>query len=341
MQYDYTWQFLWAVARRTLGMIAYLFLSMRTGISEGEVGYVELHTGYGTPERIIVHGRVLLDQPPAQTALPSSRIGNVIRTICLLETDELSHREVTVHCAGRSATAHTSRKGAFTVELERGPRPFPPGHVEIHVRSHIKGKIYREARGEAIVYPQSIRRVVICDFDDTVAKTDMKHQIHAAWTMLTGDPTRIQPVEGMWALLSALARSGAGDPAIFYLSGRPTNFYPRIRGFLSSHCFPTGPVLLRNLGLGPGNDPWSLLRYKLRHIRNLLALFPDSEFILIGDSGQEDPEIFRSLSDRMPQRIRAILVRRIEETPSSRFDGMLTFCNGFDGLKRARQTELI
>jgi len=77
-----------------------------------------------------------------------------------------------------------------------------------------------------------------------------------------------------------------------------------------------GPVLLRDLGLdrnklfGAGHHA-----HKLAQIRPLLALYPHLPFVLLGDSGQRDPEIYREVVRENPGRIRAVYIRRAGERP--------------------------
>ena len=51
--------------------------------------------------------------------------------------------------------------------------------------------------------------------------------------------------------------------------------------------------------------------YKLGVLRNILSFYPELSFILIGDSGQEDPEIYRAIVDEYPERILAIYIRDV------------------------------
>ena len=43
----------------------------------------------------------------------------------------------------------------------------------------------------------------------------------------------------------------------------------------------------------------------------MLAKFPERNFILIGDSGEADPEIYGDIARRHPGRVRAILIRNV------------------------------
>jgi phosphatidate phosphatase APP1 len=52
-------------------------------------------------------------------------------------------------------------------------------------------------------------------------------------------------------------------------------------------------------------------RYKLGVIRTLLSTYPDLPFVLIGDSGERDPEIYHQIVQEHPERILAIYIRDV------------------------------
>ncbi|MBA3444169.1 MAG: App1 family protein, partial [Gemmatimonadales bacterium] len=93
----------------------------------------------------------------------------------------------------------------------------------------------------------------------------------------------------------------------------PWNLYDVIAEFLDAQRIPTGPLLLRDWDLAP-----SLLRnagYKTGIIREILATYPSLPFILIGDSAQEDSEIYADIVAAHPQRILAVYIRNVRQHP--------------------------
>jgi phosphatidate phosphatase APP1 len=97
------------------------------------------------------------------------------------------------------------------------------------------------------------------------------------------------------------------------VSSSPWNLYDVIAEFLEAQHIPAGPLLLRDWDLGP-----SLLRnasYKSGVIREILATYPGMRFVLIGDSGQEDPEIYSDVVATHPGRILAVYIRNVRQHP--------------------------
>ena len=51
--------------------------------------------------------------------------------------------------------------------------------------------------------------------------------------------------------------------------------------------------------------------HKLKEIKQILDAYPELQFVLIGDSGQEDPVIYREVVAQYPGRILAIYIRDV------------------------------
>ncbi|ORZ20408.1 hypothetical protein BCR42DRAFT_408699 [Absidia repens] len=98
--------------------------------------------------------------------------------------------------------------------------------------------------------------------------------------------------------------------AIHYVSNSPWQVYPALQEFLQDNQFPQGSIHLRlvstqSLILGkPG-------KHKLDTITSILEDFPQRKFILIGDSGEIDPEIYAKIYHQYPDQIIKILIHDV------------------------------
>jgi len=90
-------------------------------------------------------------------------------------------------------------------------------------------------------------------------------------------------------------------------------------------AFPDGSMHLKAFRLEPF-EPWgvdatvlNILRnptqYKIERIEGILAQFPGRQFVLVGDSGEKDPEIYSEVSRRNPSRIRCMYIRSLVHKP--------------------------
>jgi len=132
-------------------------------------------------------------------------------------------------------------------------------------------------------------------------------------TMLLREQSTRVPLAGAAELYRALAQGEAGtvQRPFFYLSTSPWNLVGFLQDFLVRHGFPEGPLILTDWG--PGAE--TLLRvssrtHKLSTLRQLAQALPHSRFILIGDSGQQDPAIYAEFCVEHPGRVAAVYIRR-------------------------------
>ena len=103
--------------------------------------------------------------------------------------------------------------------------------------------------------------------------------------------------------------AGAANP-VFYVSSSPWNLHTFLLAFLRHRGFPLGPLLLRDLlGTRAGREQ------KHERIREILDLHPDLSFVLLGDSGERDPEIYAAIVGEYPDRILAVYIREVRLDP--------------------------
>src|SRR5688572_7337416 len=83
---------------------------------------------------------------------------------------------------------------------------------------------------------------------------------------------------------------------------------------MAFHDIPKGPLLLRDYGISEAQFIASSHReHKKRHIAKLLTTYPNLPFVLIGDSGQHDPEIYSQIVVDFPDRIHVIYIRDVSQ----------------------------
>jgi len=176
----------------------------------------------------------------------------------------------------------------------------------------------RAIRGKAALLA-STGVSVVSDIDDTIRHSSVQSKRLLIRSTFT-EPFR--PVDGMPGLLRRLAPRA--DDAVHYLSAAPWQLGAPIEAFLREHGFPTGSLHLRAIRL----KDRSLLQlfkepteHKLTCVRKLMARWPERRFILVGDSGEQDPEIFALLAREHPGRVDHVYIRDTtgESMTSSRY----------------------
>ncbi|MGX5697269.1 App1 family protein [Agromyces soli] len=151
---------------------------------------------------------------------------------------------------------------------------------------------------------------ILSDVDDTVMVTALPRPLVAAWNTFVLDEHARIPTPGMAVLFERLARAHPGAPVI-YLSTGAWNVAPTLTRFLSRNLYPAGPLLLTDWG--PTHDRWfrSGREHKEENLRRLAAEFPGIKWLLIGDDGQHDEELYARFADEHPDKVAAVAIRRL------------------------------
>ena len=156
---------------------------------------------------------------------------------------------------------------------------------------------------------------VISDIDDTIKDSRVTDKSELLRNTFMRE---FKPVEGMGQFYRKLAESGV---AFHYVSGSPWQLYQPLEEFLSESGFPKGTMHLKNFRLKDSSVMdliGSQKKTKLAAIVPLLDTFPQRRFVLIGDSGEQDPEIYGQFARRYPDQVAAVHIRNVtDETRES------------------------
>ncbi len=171
---------------------------------------------------------------------------------------------------------------------------------------------------------------VISDIDDTIKLSDVTDKrALIANTFLR----EFRAVPGMAAAYRRWAAAGA---AFHYLSASPWQLYPALGRFMAREGFPPGSVHLKNFRLKDQSffDLFAApAAHKRPRIEALLATWPGRRFVLVGDGGEKDPEIYGAMARRHPGQVAHILIR----DPAPHADAA-RYTAAFAGLPAARWT---
>ncbi|MFC5609768.1 phosphatidate phosphatase App1 family protein [Variovorax soli] len=164
-----------------------------------------------------------------------------------------------------------------------------------------------DVEGRALLVPAT-GLSVISDIDDTIKVTQVRDQQQM---LLNTFSRSFKPAPGMAQHYGALARNP--QTRFHYLSSSPIQLLPPLQDFLRHEGFPPGSMhlrestTLRTLIPGEGESR----AHKLSAIARLMEDFPQRRFLLVGDSGELDPEIYGDVARRHASRIEGIVIRDV------------------------------
>ena len=277
---------------------------------------VVAYLGYGNEQVLYLRGRALTGDNMATATADDSPLANLWAAFQRLESDEVAGVPIAAHFAGDGWSAVTDSEGYYELTITPAT-PIDTAQIWHVVRltwAHDDAPAPNAdekpwVAAPVLTPPPSARFGVISDIDDTVLVSHAASPFKMALTALLNNAHTRSPFPGVAGFYQALqaGKGGAEQNPIFYVSSSPWNFYDLLVEFMRVNEIPVGPLLLRDYGRqnlrGIGNRT-----HKRAIIDQLLATYPALPFLLLGDSGQEDPEIYTSVAMDHPGRICAIYI---------------------------------
>ena len=291
---------------------------------------------YGTKSHLYLRGRALEDE---EIDLSQKGFFNLLQnTWKRFETDEVRNTNVKVTLAnGHIVLTRTDDDGYYLIDSptdaltsvvnSEGWLNFEIAYADASLRREILHQ--NRFPGEMLIPSEKADYGVISDIDDTILHTGVVSSMK--WRVLINTVfTRAiarKPLEGAADLYHKLHRGPSGENAnpIFYVSHSPWNLYRYLELFLDTNNFPKGPILLRSMASFKNRK--SEKPHKYNEIVNILKTYPELSFILFGDSGEKDADIYIEIAKRYPDQVKAIYLRSVND--SNRMDRIHSLVNEF------------
>ncbi|NND96147.1 MAG: DUF2183 domain-containing protein [Pirellulaceae bacterium] len=300
------------IAERGWDRLATALLGKRRG--EWIIG-IQTYRTYGTAEFLQFSGRVLRDPERAKSTIHDSFWKNITAAFHQWESDEVPTSRLSVTDGEHTVQCISDEEGYTQTRIDLDRERNSGWHTLHATLDEIPyGRASQERYPCDCLIPQDHARFgVISDIDDTV----LHSQVTSRWRMflwsLTHNAYTRLPLPGVARLYRDLSRvNGVPDVnPVFYVSSSPWNLYSMLIEFLEAVDLPRGPVLLRDLGVGGNASLGGDHSHKGDKIESILRTYPEMKFILLGDSGQHDAQIYSQVALKFPGRILAIYIRNV------------------------------
>ncbi|MFK7768543.1 MAG: App1 family protein [Mariniblastus sp.] len=310
---------------------------IRIGRSKDSTSALLAYSGFGYPvgEEWRVHTSGVVWQTPVVFSMRQRMMIRMLGGVMQASPEELSgetfqtritpfmadahHRQsiiVTMNNKSFRLRKRTRKNGQFSDWLCVKKRDIESaittvgGRDTIKFSAHIDGSKTEPAEGIIYLLPESGIGVV-SDIDDTIKDSSVGDRRELlANTFLR----EFRSIDGM----AEVYRKWANDGASFhYVSSSPWQLYPCLQQLHSEHGFPLGTMHLRNFRLRDQLLKRVIIRRqgKATAIRTLMKNLPKRRFLLIGDSGEKDPKIYRKICRQFPQQIQGVFIRNLPHRP--------------------------
>jgi phosphatidate phosphatase APP1 len=279
---------------------------------------IAMYGGYGTTTEMRILGRVLEEREGRAPRLEDGPFSNFRRSFRQFESDEVANVELEIQVlsatsgrdvAGEAVRVMSDEDGYFVLR-HRFASPVAAGWLPVRACVTVAPYPVSElpsAECRVLIPSPSARFGVISDVDDTILQTYVQNRARMLYLTLAYNPLTRLSFDGTTELYRGLRECGHGAP-FFYVSKSMWNLFPLLESFIAHQRLPRGPLLLRQVGLF---SPRPSVPHKANVINELLQIYPDLPFLLIGDSGERDLDLYLAAARAHPGRVPAILIRNV------------------------------
>lgn len=274
---------------------------------------------YGNARRLYIKGRVLEDKKIASAGDKDTILNNLLNMYKRFESDEVPNARLKAILPDEEREVITDKEGYFVLDLhpltpvinEQLWHPIP---LQL-LSAPIPFEAGLQVHAEVMIPPPDAEYGIISDIDDTIVKTSATDMLAMSRTTFLNNARTRLPFAGVAEFYKALqlGRNGKRNNPFFYVSSSPWNLYDLLKDFLDLNKIPAGPLLLRDFGLEQKPEKsQGHMGHKFKEIKQILEAYPHLNFVLVGDSGQEDPVIYQEVVKQFPNRILAIYIRDVQ-----------------------------
>jgi len=251
-----------------------------------------------------------LDEKQAQNHIFKERANRFL-------VDSERGKRIVIRIAGQNhiltstrANGHTETTLRFSSEPPGSPRRSTA--VALDFEAVLATRDTRKFTGRIhLISPTGVS--VISDIDDTIKVS----QVRDKQALLNNTFFReFEPVAGMEKVYQAWAKDGA---VFHYVTASPWQLFAPLEAFREKSGFPAGTFHMKQFRL-KDSSAWSLFasptEYKPQTIEPILKTFPKRQFILVGDSGEKDPQVYAALARKFPDQVAKIFIRDVTDEPA-------------------------
>jgi hypothetical protein len=182
---------------------------------------------------------------------------------------------------------------------------------------------------------------VISDIDDTLTDTGVTHKLKMLKNTFfhnTYDVKIFSDAPQAVAMIAGKNASLVPTLPVFYLSGSPWALHERISDAFDRVGLPHGTMILRRYTLEP-LDPYD---FKHPHLLEIVDATPGCKWILFGDTGEKDPEVYHTLMEERPSAVDAVFIHNVTDADpqDARFAGFTVFTDWNEVLDAIQQRQL-
>lgn len=308
--------------------------------STGQGAYIELYSGWATTRKGgFLYGRVHKGDPLPLPTIGAGLDEKLHQTFQTLDVHAFANAPVRLSGFPGAGLFTADGDGYLKVPLPEG---MQPGTLSVTARLEAPNYVAESTSTTLqVVGACSPPLGLISDIDDTLTDTGVTHKLEALKNTFFHNTYDVAVFSK--APEAAVAIAGKGTDTfpilpVFYLSGSPWALHERISGAFDRYRLPHGAMILRRYSQEP-LDPYN---FKLPHLREIVDANPGYKWVLFGDTGEKDPEVYHTLMQERPDAVDAVFIHNVTgaNPQDTRFAGFTVFSEWGDALQTIQERKL-
>jgi phosphatidate phosphatase APP1 len=292
-------------------MFKLLILSLFIGCASKNsiTSNIEVYNAYGNEHQLFVHGRMLIKDKENNVSKEDSGYTNIWNSINFFHNDEIKNKKVFLTVDKNSYETKSDDEGYFDFNIRTKNR-LSMGYKKIDLQIEKNPNIHH---AEATIITAQKMIGIISDIDDTVVVSDVTNKtellLNTFWKNYKQREVIPTMVERFQKIL--LDNPPTKPSRLFFLSGSPQHLFTSIEKFLEYNHFPKHVTILKQVH-GDNSDPlFDQMAYKTAKIEELIELYPNMKWVMFGDSGEKDREVYESIKKRYPSKVKGYYIRDV------------------------------
>ncbi len=306
--------------------IRYAFSKIKKAIGKLDRVRIEPLYAFGNEETVFVKGRVVEAYRQSKPSSRKNPLVNLLATIRRYAGSSVEGAKVEVCYQDIRQTVASDAEGIFEVTFQE-VTPLITDHEHVTFKLQPEQGLVPEKESKKVKvmrYSSDYPLGIISDIDDTILISHATQLGKKFWLSISKNAYTRRPFPGVSELYDTLSNSGVNP--VFYVSSSDWSLADLIKDFLKYRKIPQGPLLLKDLHINLRNvwkSGGGSHQHKEEKVALLLKLYPGMKFVLIGDSGQHDPEIYAAVIKRNPGRVLLVYIRQIKDNDPDRRANMI------------------
>ena len=279
---------------------------------------IVVYNAYGNNHQVIVQGRMERKRDFKRVSKDDGLFRNLWRRIKQVKADDIKSANIDFSINNETFKTKGDDEGYFEFNVTT-KQLLPMGFQKIVL--NIEGNKNMHETHATIVDNAPLIGI-ISDFDDTIIVSDVSNKISLGVnTMFKNYKQRTLVPTMLERFQKILAQNPKGMPStLFILSGSPQQLFKPVENFLEYQHFPQHTLILKKAhgeNLDPLTDQFA---YKAQKIERLIKLYPNIQWLMFGDSGEKDYQVYKAIKEKYPKKVKSYFIRDVKSGEIKEYD---------------------